>query len=240
MSQSLHVTDLLPAFALGALDAPEAQQVRRHLSQCKKCLRDLEELQGVEGLLALVVPHVSPDPALKARLLNRVRAEAAQAGRGEEGSTLDRLKGLIQRNALVWTPISIVVIIGLLIGNLLLWQRAPRQAAGTPLWAVPLVRTDASPPGASGVLAMSEDGQAGALVVYGLEPLAPGQQYQLWLIRDGERDSGAVFSVDEEGEAIVRVDARRALLEYANFGITIEPAGGSPGPTGDKVMGGSL
>ncbi len=240
MNQTLHVSDLLPAFALGALDAPEAQQVQRHLSQCKKCLRELEELQGVRSLLAFAVPPVSPDPALKARLMARVRAEGTRPVTAGEGSFLDRLTGLLQRNALVWTPISIVLIIGLLISNLLLWQRSPRQGAGNPLRAVPLAGTDTSPRGASGVLAMSGDGREGTLVVYGLAPLTADQQYQLWLIQDGERDSGAVFSVDPEGEAIVRVDVPRTLLDYSGFGITIEPAGGSPGPTGEKVMGGSL
>jgi anti-sigma-K factor RskA len=30
------------------------------------------------------------------------------------------------------------------------------------------------------------------------------------------------------------------LLKFQAFGITVEPTGGSPGPTGEKVMGGEL
>jgi anti-sigma-K factor RskA len=30
------------------------------------------------------------------------------------------------------------------------------------------------------------------------------------------------------------------LDAYTDFGVTVEPAGGSPGPTGDKVLGGSF
>ncbi len=29
----------------------------------------------------------------------------------------------------------------------------------------------------------------------------------------------------------------RAAADYERFGITIEPAGGSPGPTGERVLG---
>lgn len=240
MNQGLHVTGLLPAFALGVLEDAEVEQVRRHLSQCETCLREFEELQEVEGRLGLAVPYASPDPDLKARLMARVRAEQEGSTVAARAQILDRVSNLIQRNALVWTPISLLLILGLLIGNLLLWQRASHQPAEAPLRAVPLEGTDASPAGASGVLALSGDGREGTLVVYGLAPLGPDQQYQLWLIQDGERDSGAVFSVDAEGQAIVAIDAPQRLLDYSNLGITIEPAGGSPGPTGEKVMGGSL
>jgi anti-sigma-K factor RskA len=34
--------------------------------------------------------------------------------------------------------------------------------------------------------------------------------------------------------------SEQPLKAFSTFGITIEPAGGSPGPTGDKVLGGGL
>jgi len=54
-------------------------------------------------------------------------------------------------------------------------------------------------PGASGMLVISRDGEHGTLVVDGLPPLDESHQYQLWLIRNGERLSGGVFSVDARG-----------------------------------------
>ncbi len=62
-------------------------------------------------------------------------------------------------------------------------------------------------------------------------------QYQLWLIQDGQRTSGAVFSVNKYGYGSVWVSSPEPLSSYSDFGISIEPAGGSPGPTGDKVLG---
>ena len=78
------------------------------------------------------------------------------------------------------------------------------------------------------------------LTVAGLPVLSPEQQYQLWLIVDGQRASGAIFSVNEDGWAKVSVDSERPLAEYGAFGITIEPTGGSPGPTGERVLGHEL
>ena len=86
---------------------------------------------------------------------------------------------------------------------------------------------------------MGANGEA-TLTITNLPPLTTEQQYQLWLIHDGQQDSGAVFSVDDEGWAEVTIDAQRPLTSYGAFGITIEPAGGSPGPTGQRVLGFNL
>jgi anti-sigma-K factor RskA len=70
-----------------------------------------------------------------------------------------------------------------------------------------------------------------------LPPLPASQSYQLWLIyADGTRDSGAVFSVPADGSATVVVVAPKPFSAYARFGISVEPAGGSPAPTGPAAL----
>jgi anti-sigma-K factor RskA len=76
--------------------------------------------------------------------------------------------------------------------------------------------------------------------VDGLPSLDEEHEYQLWLIRDGERTSGAIFSTDENSYGGTRIRAPLSLLEYSSVGITIEPAGGSQQPTGERVLGGPL
>jgi anti-sigma-K factor RskA len=73
-----------------------------------------------------------------------------------------------------------------------------------------------------------------------LPPLEAGKEYQLWLIRDGQRTSGAVFSTDENHYGGTRIRAPLSLLEYSAVGITIEPEGGSSQPTGTQVLSGPL
>jgi anti-sigma-K factor RskA len=62
----------------------------------------------------------------------------------------------------------------------------------------------------------------------------------LWLINEGKRTSGGVFSVMDNGYGVLIVNSSKPLSTYQNFGITIEPFGGSSGPTGDKVLGGKI
>jgi anti-sigma-K factor RskA len=93
---------------------------------------------------------------------------------------------------------------------------------------------------AGGVIVMSNDGNFGTLIVDGLPALDSARQYQLWLINEGKRTSGGVFSVMDNGYGVLIVNSSKPLSTYQNFGITIEPFGGSSGPTGDKVLGGKI
>ena len=90
------------------------------------------------------------------------------------------------------------------------------------------------------MLVISSDGEHGTLVVDGLPPLDASQQYQLWLIQDGQRTSGGIFSVDGEGYGSLWITSPKPLISYQAVGITVEPAGGSPAPTGERVLGGEL
>ena len=95
-------------------------------------------------------------------------------------------------------------------------------------------------PEASGIIYNSADGRNGTVIVDRLPQLGPDQQYQLWLIQHGQRTSGAVFSVDADGYRGLQIASPIPLQDYSAFGITIEPAGGSPSPTGQRVLGYNL
>ena len=133
---------------------------------------------------------------------------------------------------------SLFLIIALTAISFILWQRLSHLEFATALGmrAVPLSATDTALR-ATGFVVISADGDHGVLVVEGLMPLGESQQYQLWLIRDGQRTSGAVFSTDEHSYAGTRIRAPRSLLDYSAVDITIEPAEGSSWPTGKQVLG---
>jgi hypothetical protein len=135
-----------------------------------------------------------------------------------------------------------LLILALAVSNLLLWQQVKQLAVAATsegMRAFPLSSTGLVPD-ATGFVVVSSDGHHGALVVDNLPPLDPQQQYQLWLIRDGQRSSGAAFSVDQEGYGGTRILAQRSLFEYSAVGITAEPVEGSSGPTSEDVLTGSL
>jgi anti-sigma-K factor RskA len=238
MSDDAHVLDLLPAYAIGGLDAEGVRLVEEHLLSCWICRAESAEFQDVLGQLSLVVPAAVPPADLKDRLLQRV-----QAARPQQPIPVQRTeRSWLERLLPVWGLASFALIIILAVFNLSLWQRLNHLEFFTApggMRAVPLSAPDAASK-ATGFVLISADGDEGALVVDGLPPLGESQQYQVWLIRDGQRTSGAIFSTDEKSYGGTRINVSGSLLEYSAVGITIEPFGGSPQPTGANVLGGQL
>ena len=101
--------DLCAALALGSIDDADRVELERHLAEgCAECERALAELsQGVERLAASA-EAVAPRPALRAIVLERVRAEAAAAPRAQraagtgDGSEPRRVIELPARRRSAW------------------------------------------------------------------------------------------------------------------------------------------
>lgn len=246
MGETEHITELLPAYALDILEEEQIFRVEAHLTGCPACHRELEGYLRVVEQLPLGAPEAYPPPELKRRLMaNLPRSSASRVAGDEAGPAMGgrmTLADFFRRLSPVWWAASLVLVLGLAISNLLLWQqvrelRPVRQE--TALEVIDLSGTDYAQR-ATGVIVMSMDGEHGTLVVDRLPVLGEDQEYQLWLIRDEERESGGVFSVDDDGYGAVWVHAAEPLASYPEFGVTVEPAGGSPGPTGPRVLGGEI
>jgi anti-sigma-K factor RskA len=237
--QEGHVYDLLPGYALGCLDASEERQVAEHLESCEHCRAELQRYNWVVAELPMALETSAPSPELKGRILSRARQSDQPAQ--PTPSAWDRFWGSLQRSAPAWGLAGLALVLILALSNILLWQRLERVESGgqETLRTVALAATDYSP-GATGELVISRDGEYGVLVVDGLPALAQDRQYQLWLIQDGRRTSGGVFTVNPEGYGVLYISSPNPLASYQAVGVTIEPAGGSPGPTGEKVLGGDL
>ncbi len=237
-----HVTDLLPAYALGCLDEDEAGLVTAHLAVCQVCSAELRTYQAVGEALPLAVSMAEPPPAVKQRLMAQIQP-AHTTSPEPQLTWWQRFEQGLRHISPVWGLASLALIVVLLVSNLLLLQQVNRlsAAASKPVAVqmVTLQHTDAAPD-ATGLLVLSKSGEYGTLMVDHLPPLGKDQQYQLWLVKDGKRTSGGVFSVNWDGYGSLEVASPERLADYSAFGITIEPTGGSPGPTGAKVLGGAL
>lgn len=225
-----HLGDLAPAYALDCLDTDEAAAFARHLETCSLCRADLLAFHDVADALLQVVPDATPSPAVRERLMAAVGRKSTVRRSAPLPAARRAPRPLAARRA---RPVMAVVALAAIVLGGLLLALATRWTA--PARAVALLPTDAAP-AAAGELRFARSGAA-TLEVTGLPPLSADRQYQLWLVVGDERDSGAVFSVDAAGRAAVPVAAPRPATAYERFGITVEPAGGSPGPTGERVLG---
>ena len=247
-----HVFDLLPGYAIDCLDEDDLLKVARHLPHCAVCRAELATYWAAADQIALAAPPRTPPPELKSKILTRVAPRAAAGGpvssplaaetRRRPG-LLDALRAMFSRPAgIAFGALALLLVILLAASNFLLWQRVNEMQARVPPANLQLVRLAGTEnaPQAQGYLMVFKNEPYGTLVIENAPPLGPGQQYQLWLIRDGKRTNGGVFSVSRDGYGVLEVWAEMPLETFPSFGITIEPTGGSPAPTGKKVLGGDL
>ena len=240
MSNEMHVLDWLPAYALGSLDQEEKAQVEIHLRSCDLCQRELQAYQAVVEELPLAAPQREPPPGLRQAIMARANSNAMRTPAVPERkpSFWEQLRRSFSKPVPTWGLVgALVVVVALIAINVMLLQRVA-AAPGNDFRVVDMNST-AYAPGADAWIVMSNDGRAGTLITEWLPPFKANQQYQLWLIKDGQRTNGGVFSVDSWGYASLWVDTKEPLADYQQFGVTVEPLGGSPAPTGEKVLGGS-
>jgi len=80
-----------------------------------------------------------------------------------------------------------------------------------------------------------------AVVLAGVPPPPPGKTYALWAIRGAQAPEPAgLFTVGPDGTVAAPAARVARAEEVAAFAVSIEPAGGSPAPTGPIVLVGKV
>jgi len=240
-----HVKDLIPAYVLGCLDQDEAKAVQLHILDCLICQQEVKKFQLVVDQLPYAVRSCDPPDNLRENILLAAdKASRQNHFNRSRHSWYHKIWGA--RIAIAWVGAATLIFF-LIVTNLIQFQQIQQleksldsavSRAGN-FQYVRLVGTPSTPQ-ANGLLIISPNNLTATLIVDGLQPLPDRQDYQLWLIRDGKRDNGGVFNVIPTGYGVLLINSPKPINEYQAFGITVEPKGGSPGPTGDKVLGGNF
>jgi anti-sigma-K factor RskA len=228
MSDGHPMQDLLPGYALGILDEEDRSALKAHLDGCASCRAELASFREVTGRLAAAAPHRDLPPGLEKRIMARVEAQRPFApGRRNPWPAL--------------TAIAAMLAVALGVGNLLQWTGVLQPSVrGNTRLTTALLSGTADARDAYGTVVLDPLDNKGVLAVTGLHGLDKQHQYQLWLIRNGERRSGGVFSPDSEGYGSMLLTVPADFKDFHGFGVTIEPWGGSATPTGTRVLSGAL
>lgn len=231
--------DNLAAYALGALDEGEVSALEAHLQTCETCRAELADYQRLgSGLLAALPPR-PPRAAVRRNLQKQLPSPASRvrpAFRWSLGGAV--LGGLL------------AVLIGLNV--LSLWQfyslrqeqeemnaRSMSEQTAVSMLAYPTTKTLAfAENGVSGSLLVDKQRNLVAVFAWNLAAPPAGKTYQMWLIdAQGNRTDGGLL-MPEAGYPFVMAVMRvsRPLTNFNGMGVTLEPAGGSPHPTGPRVF----
>ena len=246
------------AYALDALEGDERRAFEEHLPGCPVCPGEIASLRAVAAQLPLVVddaaelgPDAAPSPALRARILDAVAAEArpAMAGVGAPPAPLPfpgrRLPQVYAMAAILLLALGL----GLLGWNLTLQREVRELRSDVSRLATErdaaLAVSNLEPTAAAGgrpvtgeVLYLRDRRQA-MVTVSNLPPLQPGQVYQLWLIAGGPPEGAGVLIAPGGGTGGTMVQGD--VTRYQRLAITIEPGpSGSVAPTTPPILAGTL
>ena len=254
-AHSKRIEELLPSYALGALDGEELRELEAHLAAgCPECSRELDLWNRDFEALADSVPPVMPSETTRKRVLRVAGAtrprriprwiHAAAAAllllcawsvagqwrlRGEIQSLTAERDRLERQTATLEREAQLAR------------EEARRAAQALQVLAAPGVRTVvlaglAPAPGSIGRTYVNPQTGNALFYAFELPALPQAKTYQLWLIADGKPVSAGTFSVDGHGTGSLRVDRLADVADIQAWAVTIEPRGGVPQPTGEMVL----
>jgi anti-sigma-K factor RskA len=244
--------ETLSAYALGALPGGEAADVQRHLGVCPACRAEASELAAVVGVLPAVCEPAEPPAGLRERVLAAARTELdapaappplRTVAPAPDGSTAPVARPTpVRRTATIWRPwlltaAAAALAVGVGFSNVVLRGELREREAQLDVYEsanrVLALAGPAEQQGGRVVLVEPAAGRSPTLVVDRLPALPPDRAYQVWVIRGGQPVSAAVLP-PAEGPRLVEL--RESLAGAQTVAVSVEPAGGSPSPTGPVVL----
>lgn len=258
--------DQLEDYLNGSLAVAERLAVEAHAVLCPPCGHMLREMQEAAALVWLAVPQVEPPPRLRERILSAARADllapavaASQPAPVPVPASRRRWRLTLGHLAAAVSTLALALALGLGGWMLALQGELARQAAenmqlreqlsrqrdalyvlmSPTLVERPLAGGEAAP-NARGRVYIDPNRRQGMIVVSQLPRLAPDHSYQVWLRGKGGVVSAGLLRMDDRGTGYALLEATQPFDQFEAIGISLEPAGGSPQPTGPRMLLGSL
>ncbi len=253
--------ELCAAYILGSLSEEEKSYFEELLTNASSEQKQLfEDMEAIAAEMALLYPEADPSPSIKQQLIEMAWASVNK----RNGTNILYLTRF--RFAVAASLVFMMVSIGLLFQTQNLNQDLSEQLVLvneqqnrieileteveqkeellTILEArdVDLILMDGlevNPTGYGKVVWDKDNGQA-LLQVANIPRVPTAKEYQLWFVVNNQPISAGVFSVNDPSQ-----DNFFKISEFQQggtgaFAITLEPEGGSPLPTGDMYLLGSM
>jgi anti-sigma-K factor RskA len=241
------ILELLPLYVLDGLEPAERDRVAAHLAGCPSCQAEAVRLLALVSTIAASVPPQAPDPALRARVMQRATGHAP-VRKGATAVPPPASPRARRAGVSVWlVRATMVLALGLIVWNVMLTmqlqnlgRQISRSQAAIALMSAPdTAEISLAGQGnfstANGKAYVDPQSSRVVLVVQHLQPLAPEKTYQAWIITDAGPKSAGTFRVSEAGMWLGWLDAPFAA--GGAIGVSLEPAGGSPQPTQVVLVG---
>ena len=216
------VRELLPGYALEALDPSERDAVDAHLMTCRLHDEDLVQLRTTGMALSVLDEASTPSAQLRARVL----AEVGPSPLPPLAIPLRPARGALWQRAGIAAAIALVMFgAG--------WF-AHARSAPAPQQAVRYSYAMRSPSGQLVQFTGVEGSERVTVTMDGIQAAPEGRQYQVWAIRNDKWVSLGACNTNANGWW--RGDFQFKLQRGEEIALTLEPAGGSPKPSTPAIL----
>tara|TARA_R110000868_G_scaffold1211_2_gene9314 strand:- start:35480 stop:36274 length:795 start_codon:yes stop_codon:yes gene_type:complete len=258
---TLNFEELCAAYVLGSLSAEEETSFKNLLKQADTEQKQLfQDMQAIAAEMALLYPEIEPSASIKQQLIEM----AWTSVNSRNGANIHYLSRF--RYAVAASVVFMIVSLGLLFQTQNLNQDLSNQVAlvnekqsiietleseverkeelltileARDVDLILMDGLDVNPTGYGKVVWDKDNGQA-LLQVANIPQVPTAKEYQLWFVVNNQPISAGVFAVNDPSR-----DNFFKISEFQQggtgaFAITLEPEGGSPQPTGDMYLLGSM
>ena len=240
---SIHPTDDLAAFSIGALDAADATRVEGHVAACAACREEVASFAEVAWGIAELAPQVAPDASLRERVVQQAPAPLRRMAPPPARATarpglLDGLRRIFDVRVPLAVPMALAVLLAAALAGFGS-ARTDADAYGRAVAGVAdgSVVTLAATPGseARGALVIPARGEPYLILKLPAPPA--GKTWEAWVIR-GQQPLAAGISGDRSG--VVTLVLSQPVRPGDAVAVTLEDAGGVPAPRGAVVLQGRI
>jgi hypothetical protein len=239
---------LTGAYAVDALEPAESDAFERHLIGCGPCATETRGLRETAARLAIGVT-LPPPPAMRQRVMaatyqiRQLPPATSPLPHGQHGQP--GRPGRLRRPGRPGRPrrprlgiavaagvatISLIAVIVLGAAQVRTTHQLDTARAVAAVLAAPDARTTSRPAdGGTVTVIVSRARHAAVVTTAGLPSLPPAKVYQLWLLAPaGARSAGLLATAQDSRTGPLLATG---VAAGDQFGITVEPAGGTTHPT---------
>lgn len=234
----------LLSYLANELDSKEQKKFMEHVKHCPECQIEYSQMKEAWDSLQFNFEEQEVPDSLKAEVFSFIDENSQKNASETEDSKFKKWTVMLLKQFTPLTASFVIVLLVISLGVGVVNVQLRNELANEVQYPIEILSTmeltsaDPQTQNANGYAVVCQQGSTKALVIQvnNMPKLDGSKVYQVWLLKNGERQNAGIFKTDESGSGGVTY----LISEQQSFddiGITLEPDQNSTQPRGKKIVG---